>query len=132
MASKVQDYTSPDSLALGSRPAAGVARRLMPPASRDPLLRVARRRARHLPERPTVIGIDAWAYKRGQRYGTIVYDLERRRVVTLLPDREGSTVESWLRARSKIAIIARDRGGVTVRPLRVLCQWPSRSPTAGI
>ena len=98
-------------LALGGRPAASVARRLMLPASRGTLLRVGRRRARHSPERPTVIGIDNWAYKRGQRYGTIICDLKRRRVVALLPDREGGTVESWLRARPEISIIARDRGG---------------------
>jgi transposase len=63
----------------------------MLPVSKDTLLRVVRRLSVPPPEKPTVIGIDDWAYKRGQRYGTIVCDLERRRVVTLLPDREGGT-----------------------------------------
>lgn len=98
-------------LALGGRPAASIARRLMLPVSNDTLLRVVRRRARRQVEGATVIGIDDWAYKRGQRYGTIVCDLERRRVVTLLPDRESSTVEGWLASRPGITVIARDRGG---------------------
>lgn len=50
--------------------------------SKDTLLRVIRRRCAAPPERPTAVGIDDWAYKRGRRYGTIVCDLERRRVVT--------------------------------------------------
>lgn len=33
---------------------------------------------------PSVIGIDDWAWRRNQRYGTIICDLERRRPITLL------------------------------------------------
>ena len=54
--------------------------------------------------------IDWWAFKRGLRYGTIVCDLERRRVIDLLPDREAATVAEWLAARPSVEIIARDRG----------------------
>jgi hypothetical protein len=32
--------------------------------------------------------IDDWAWRRNQRYGTIICDLERRRTIALLPDRE--------------------------------------------
>ncbi|CAM3263759.1 ISL3 family transposase ISMex26 [Methylobacterium mesophilicum] len=98
-------------LALGGRPAACFARRLMVPASRDTMLRTVRRRAVRPVERPSVIGIDDCAFRRGQRYGTLVCDLERRRVIALLPDRESSTVETWLAAHPEITIVARDRGG---------------------
>lgn len=40
---------------------------------------------------PTVVGIDDWAFRRNLRYETIVCDIERRRIVTLLPDREVSS-----------------------------------------
>src|SRR5690606_18989126 len=43
--------------------------------------------------------------------GTIVCDLERRRPVTLLPDRERETSRAWLAAHPWISIVARDRGG---------------------
>lgn len=98
-------------LALGGRPAANLARRLMVPASRDTMLRTVRRRAVRSVERPSVIGIDDWAFRRGQRYGTLVCDLERRRVIALLPDRESGTVEAWLAAHPEITVVARDRGG---------------------
>jgi transposase len=98
-------------LALGGRPAASFARRLMLPVSNDTLLRVIRRRA-HVPTEPLgVIGIDDWAWRRNHRYGTIICDLERRRPVTLLPDREPATATAWLERHQEIAVVARDRGG---------------------
>lgn len=98
-------------LALGGRPAAGFARRLMLPVSNDTLLRVVRRYGspHFLP--PTVIGIDDWAWRRNQRYGTIICDLERRKTIALLPDREPGTAQCWLSDQPQIEVVARDRGG---------------------
>jgi hypothetical protein len=58
-----------------------------------------------------VVGIDDWAFRRNHSYGTIVCDLERRRIVTLLPDREMATVQAWLAAHPEINVLSRDRGG---------------------
>ncbi|WP_026606803.1 transposase [Methylocapsa acidiphila] len=57
------------------------------------------------------LGIDDFAFRRGQTYGTIVCDLERRRPVTLLPDRALDTSRAWLAERPSIVTVARDRGG---------------------
>ncbi len=81
-------------IALGGRPAAVLARRLMLPVSKDTLLRAVRGHAAADSSRLHIVGIDDWAWKRGQRYGSIICDLERRRVVDLLPDREPATVEA--------------------------------------
>ncbi|GJD33544.1 hypothetical protein QO012_004033 [Methylobacterium aerolatum] len=43
--------------------------------------------------------------------GTLVCDLERRRVVALLPDREQATAQTWAKMNGSIRIVARDRGG---------------------
>jgi transposase len=98
-------------LALGGRPAAGFANRLMLPVSNDTLLRVVRRRTVMPSEPLVVVGIDDWAFRRNHRYGTIVCDLERRRIVALLPDRETATVQAWLSEHPEIKIVSRDRGG---------------------
>jgi transposase len=83
----------------------------MLPVSKDTLLRVVRRRSRPPSDPLRVIGIDDWAWPRNHRYASIVCNLERRRIVTLLPDREPATAQAWLAAHPTIAIVARDRGG---------------------
>jgi transposase len=98
-------------LALGGRPAASFARRLMLPVSNDTLLRVVRRRTSPRTEPLIVAGIDDWAFRKNHRYGTIVCDLERRRIVALLPDREMATVRAWLSGHPEIKVVSRDRGG---------------------
>ena len=97
-------------LALGGRPGQSFARRLLLPVSKDTLLRVVRRHAAQPGPEPRVVGIDDWAWKRGHRYGTIVCDLERRKIIEILPDREAATVTEWLSGHPSITIIARDRG----------------------
>src|SRR3974390_1334076 len=98
-------------LALGGRPAASFAQRLMLPVSNDTLLRVVRRRGCPNFVPPTVVGIDDWAWRRNQRYGTIICDLERRKTIALLPDREPATAQAWLSGQPQITVVARDRGG---------------------
>lgn len=83
----------------------------MLPVSKDTLLRVVRRRTRPPADPLRVIGIDDWAWRRNHRYTSIVSNLERRRVVTLLPDREAATAQAWLAAHPTIAIVTRDCGG---------------------
>ena len=57
---------------------------------------------------PHVIGLDEWAWKRRERYGAIVVDLERNRPIALLPDRSQKTVAQWLKHYPSINIVARD------------------------
>lgn len=75
------------------------------------MLRTVRRRAVRPVEHPRVIAIDDWAIRWEHRYGTLVCDLERHRVIVLLPDRDSGTVEAWLAANPEITCVARDRGG---------------------
>jgi transposase len=96
-------------VALGGQAGARLTYRLGFPASRDTLLRLVRRLP--LPGIPPlrVIGVDDWAHRKRQRYGTIVVDLERRRPVALLHDREADTLPRWLRQHAGVTGIARDR-----------------------
>lgn len=96
-------------MAHGGQAGARLTRRLGLPASRDTLLRLVRRLP--LPAVPALaaIGVDDWAYRKRQRYGTIIVDLTDRRPVALLHDREADTLASWLREHAGITVIARDR-----------------------
>jgi transposase len=108
--SRLEGIVHHHGLALGGRPGQSSAGRLLLPVSNDTLLRVVRRHAAQSATVPPVVGIDDWAWKRGHRYGTITCDLERRRIIDLLPDREAATVTTWLAERPSITVIARDRG----------------------
>ncbi len=81
------------------------------PVSADTLLRTLRRRSAPTPTSPTVVGLDDFAWRRGHRYGTIVCDLEQRRTIDLLADREIGTVMAWPKDHPTIQIVCRDRGG---------------------
>lgn len=42
-------------------------------------------------------------------YGTILVDLETRKTIDLLPDREADTLKTWLAAHPEIEVVSRDR-----------------------
>jgi transposase len=72
---------------------------------------------RHLMQLPSpvaravrVLGVDDFAWKKRHRYGTLLVDLERHKIVEVLADRESATVEQWLRAHPEVKVVSRDRG----------------------
>jgi transposase len=58
------------------------------------------------------LGVDDWAWRRRQSYGTILVDLERHQVIDLLPDRSAESLSLWLEKHPAVEVIARDRGGL--------------------
>ena len=96
-------------LALGGEAGARLATELAMPTSPDTLLRRVRQSADEPEPAPRVVGIDDWALRKGQRYGTIIIDLERGRVVELLPGRDGVALKAWLQAHPQVRVVSRDR-----------------------
>ena len=58
---------------------------------------------------PEEIGLDEWSFRRRKRFGTSIVDLQRHRIIDLLPDRESATVARWLKAHPTIRLVSRDR-----------------------
>ena len=78
-----------------------------------------RRRPRRLrPHPPQVLGVDEWAWRRGQRYGTILVNLEDHQVLDLLPERSADTVAQWLAQHPTVTIVCRDRSALYADGIR--------------
>jgi len=61
---------------------------------------------------PRVVGVDDRAWRKSQRYGTILCDIERGKVIDLLPDRSTESTAEWLMTHPGIEIISRDRASL--------------------
>lgn len=76
--------------------------------SRDTILRLVRRHQLPDPPKACIVGIDDWAWKRRQRYGTLICDLESRQPIDLLANRSVETVSAWFQAHPQVEIVSRD------------------------
>ena len=57
----------------------------------------------------TVLGIDDFAIRRGDKYATILINVETGRPLDLLPDRTAEAVKPWLSTHPEIRVVNRDR-----------------------
>lgn len=89
--------------------------------SASTVLRVLKKTPLPEAKTPAVLGVDDFAFRRGNRYGTILVDLEKRQAIDLLPDREGKTLENWLLAHPGVRIASRDRSSVYANAIRNAC-----------
>ncbi len=98
----------------GGLPGQRLLARLSIATSDDTVLRRVRQSA--TPESSVLrvrnLGVDDWAWRKGQEYGTILVNLDLHRVVDLLPDRAAESFSEWLQQHPEIVTISRDRCGL--------------------
>ena len=62
-----------------------------------------------------MLEVDGFAFRRSNKYGTILINLENRTPVDMLPDRQAVTLASWLKNHPGVQLISRDRAGEVAR-----------------
>ena len=103
---------------LAGRPGVRLAARLQVAVSRSSMLRLLNDVP--LPAVAAVgeVGIDDFAFRRGQNYGTLVIDMGSHRPIDVLPDRSTETTRDWLSEHLPITLICRDRAGAYAEAAR--------------
>jgi len=79
------------------------------PVSSSTLIRLIHQQEPDAPITQEAIGIDDWAFRKGISYGTVIIDLNQRKIIDLLPNREAKTVENWLKSMPHVKVVTRDR-----------------------
>lgn len=95
--------------AVSAEQGAGLLPKLRMETSPDTLIRLVRNAPESTAETPRVLGVDDWAKRKGQTYGTILVDLEQHRVVDLLAERSAASLAQWLQKHPGVEIVCRDR-----------------------
>jgi hypothetical protein len=88
------------------------------PTSDDTLLRQLKRSATRRINDVRMLGIDDWSWRKGESYGTVMVDLERREVVDVLPGRSAEETADWLRQHPNLQVVSRDRCGLYAQGVR--------------
>jgi len=96
-------------LALGGAAGTRLSQRLGLTVSRNTLLRMVRRLPVPSFATPKVLGVDDFAFRKRQTYGTILIDLEHSRPVAILSGRDAPTLAAWLTSHPGVKVMARDR-----------------------
>jgi transposase len=99
-------------LELGGRAGSRLAAELGLVVGRDALLSRAKGIRSDDAAMVRVLGVDDFAFRKGNTYGTILVDLERRKVVDLLPECSQEGLADWLRRHPRVEVATRDRSRI--------------------
>lgn len=92
---------------------ARICRQMNIKTSGDSVIRLLMRRYKQ--QEPSVcgekVGVDDFAFKKRNRYGTVIVDADTHKPVAVLEGRDGDALKEWLKQNKHIKVVTRDRAG---------------------
>jgi len=111
MTSRCEDFIRILALSTSCEGAALICAKMGLKVSGDTIIRMLKKMADEnpVPQCGDTIGVDDFAYRKGQTYCTVVCDWETRRPVAVLEGRDGESLRKWLQENKHIKKVTRDR-----------------------
>lgn len=88
------------------------------PISGDTIIRILLKSMGIQPQCSEIVGVDDWAYKRRDNYGTLIYDAQTHKPIALLDGRDGGELKKWLEQNKHVKTVTRDRAGSYAKAIK--------------
>ena len=88
--------------------------------SGDSVIRLLLKRLEAMPEPEvgSVIGVDDFAFKKRNTYGTIIVDAQTHKPAAILDGRDGKALKEWLKRNKQVRIVTRDRASAYAKVIK--------------
>lgn len=118
MTSRLEDFIQTLALETNCEGAAAICKELGIQVSGDTIIRLLRK----MSDSPKsqcgdTIGVDDFAYRKGQTYCTVICDGTSHEAIEILDGRDGTALRAWLRQNKHIKKVTRDRAGAYAKAI---------------
>ena len=111
MTDRLEDFLCTLAIETSCNASARIMKAMNVKVSRDTIIRLLIKRYSHqpVPVCGSTIGVDDFAFKKRQSYGTIIVDEHSHKPVAVLEGRDGKSLKEWLRQNQHVTTVTRDR-----------------------
>jgi transposase len=118
MTDRLEDFIRMLALETNCEGAAAICKAMGIKVSGDTIIRMLRKlTAKPITECSDTIGVDDFAYRKGQTYCTVICDMATHEPVEILDGRDGDTLREWLKRNKHVKIVTRDRAGAYAKAI---------------
>ncbi|WP_199872949.1 ISL3 family transposase [Inediibacterium massiliense] len=115
---RLDNYLRFFAFSTSSNAMANILKKIPMSVSKNTLIRILRNTDIQVNCDVKYIGVDDFAFKKGNNYGTLICDLISHKPIDLLPDRKSKTFEKWLIQHPQVEIVSRDRSGAYAKGIK--------------
>ena len=118
MTDRLEDFIRMLSLETNCEGAAVICKEMGIKVSGDTIIRLLRKMAeKPSPQCGDAIGVDDFAYRKGQTYCTVICDAATHEPIDILDGRDGDALREWLKRNKQVKKVTRDRAGAYAKAI---------------